>query len=54
MLWNKGKDNTLLRFIVLQNPDLTKARLAMLQGVANVIASGLEIFGVTPLQEMRE
>jgi arginyl-tRNA synthetase len=54
MLWNKGKENTLLRFIVPQNPELTKARLAMIQGVANVIASGLEIFGVTPLQEMRE
>lgn len=54
MLWNKGKDNTLLRFIVQQNPELTRARLAMIQGVANVIASGLELFGVTPLQEMRE
>lgn len=54
MLWNKGKDNVLLRFIMHQDPELTKARLAMIQGVAYVIASGLEIFGVTPLQEMRE
>lgn len=54
MLWNKGKDNTLLRFIVHQDPELTRARLAMIQGVSNVIASGLELFGVTPLQEMRE
>lgn len=54
MLWNKGKDNALLRFIVHQDPELTKARLAMIQGVAHVIASGLELFGVTPLQEMRE
>lgn len=54
MLWNKGKDNALLRFIVHQDPELTKARLAMIQGVANVIASGLELFGVAPLQEMRE
>ncbi|MBY0292295.1 MAG: arginine--tRNA ligase [Alphaproteobacteria bacterium] len=54
MLWNKGKDDTLLRFIVTQNRDLTRARLAMIQGVAYVIASGLQIFGVTPVKEMRE
>lgn len=54
MLWNKGKENTLLRFIVAENPDLTKARLAMIQGMAYVIASGLQIFGVTPVEEMRD
>jgi len=54
MLWNKGKDNALLRFILPQNPELTKARLAMIQGVTHVIASGLELFGVTPVEEMRE
>jgi arginyl-tRNA synthetase len=54
MLWNKGKENTLLRFIVVQNPDLTRARLAMLQGVAHVVASGFQIIGVTPVTEMRE
>ncbi|OJW47772.1 MAG: arginine--tRNA ligase [Alphaproteobacteria bacterium 41-28] len=54
MLWNKGKENTYLRFIVAQNHELTRARLAMIQGVAHVIASGLNIFGVTPVEEMRE
>lgn len=54
MLWNKGKENSLLRFILPQNQDLTRARLAMLQGVAHVIASGLQIFGVIPVEEMRE
>ncbi len=54
MLWNKGKENALLRFILPQNRDLTRARLAMLQGVVYVIASGLNIFGVTPVEEMRE
>jgi len=54
MLWNKGKENTYLRFIVAQNRELTRARLAMIQGVAHVIASGLNIFGVTPVEEMRE
>jgi len=54
MLWNKGKENTLLRFIVTQNLELTRSRLAMIQGVAHVIASGLNLFGVTPVEEMRE
>lgn len=54
MLWNKGKDNALLRFILPQNYDLTRARLAIIQGVAFVIGSGLTIFGVTPVEEMRE
>jgi arginyl-tRNA synthetase len=51
-LWNKGKDNAHLRFIIADDPDVTKARLALLQGVAFVIASGLQVFGVTPVQEM--
>jgi arginyl-tRNA synthetase len=54
MLWNKGKDNAILRFILPQEAELTRARLAMIQGVAHVIASGLFVFGVTPVKEMRE
>lgn len=52
-LWNKGKDDVALRFVVKDDPDLTLARLAMVRGVANVIASGLAVFGVTPVEEMR-
>lgn len=54
MLWNKGKENTLLRFIIADNKELTRARLAMIQGVATIIASGFQIIGVTPVREMRE
>lgn len=54
MLWNKGKDNSLLRFVVADNAELTRARMAMLQGLTHVIASGLNMFGVTPVKEMRE
>jgi arginyl-tRNA synthetase len=52
MLWNKGKDNAHLRFIIADGRDVTLARLALLQGVAFVIASGLQVFGVTPVEEM--
>jgi arginyl-tRNA synthetase len=52
-LWNKGKDNTHLRFIEPQHLEQTKARLALITATANVIASGLNILGITPVQEMR-
>lgn len=52
-LWNKGNDDVALRFLSPEDEELTLARLALLQGVAFVIASGLAIFGVTPVEEMR-
>ena len=52
VLWNKGKDEASLRFIIASDRDLTRARLALVRGVAIVIASGLAVFGVEPAQEM--
>ncbi len=52
-LWTKGKDATHLRFIQPGEAALTQARLAMVRSVAIVIASGLEVFGVAPVEEMR-
>jgi arginyl-tRNA synthetase len=52
-LWNKGKDDSALRFIVSGDAELTLARLALVQAVANVVASGLAVFGVEPVEEMR-
>ncbi len=52
-LWNKGKDNASLRFILEEDRDLTLARLALVKGVAFVIASGLQVIGVVPVEEMR-
>ena len=52
-LWNKGKDDKGLRFIMADDVDLTLARLAMIRATANVVASGLKVFGVTPVIEMR-
>lgn len=51
-LWNKGRDNTALRFIIADDLPATLARLAMIRAVATVIASGLEVLGVTPVEEM--
>jgi arginyl-tRNA synthetase len=53
MLWNKGKEEPSLRFLIAEEPELTKARLALVQGIKHVIASGLRVFGVDPAEEMR-
>lgn len=52
-LWNKGNDRPDLRFIRPDDPAVTLARAAMITAVATVIASGLQIMGVQPAEEMR-
>ena len=52
-LWNKGKDQVNLRFLVDGDPGLSLARLALIRAVALVIASGLAVFGVEPVEELR-
>jgi arginyl-tRNA synthetase len=51
LLWTKGRDEATLRFLV-PDADLTCARLALVRGVAVVVASGLQVFGVEPVEEM--
>ena len=51
--WNRGREEPGLRFVVEGDPELTRARLALVQGIGFVIASGLKVFGVTPVEEMR-
>ncbi|MBI1262489.1 MAG: arginine--tRNA ligase [Rhizobiales bacterium] len=52
-LWNKGKDDPSLRFILPEDRALTLARLSLIRAVAYVLASGLAILGVSPVEEMR-
>jgi len=52
-LWTKGKEDASLRFVTAEDPDTTMARLALVRATAIVIASGLAVFGVTPVEEMR-
>jgi arginyl-tRNA synthetase len=51
--WTRGKDLPHLRFIIQDDPQLTLARLAMVQGVVTVLASGLKLLGVKAPEEMR-
>jgi arginyl-tRNA synthetase len=52
-LWTRGRDLPYLRFIINNDAEVTKARLALVQGVVSVLASGLAILGVHAPDEMR-
>ena len=52
-LWSKGNSDEGLRFIVAGDEELTRARLALVRAMAVVVASGLRVMGVEPVQEMR-
>jgi len=51
--WNRGAGDDALRFIKVNDPQLTSARLALVQGVLNVLTAGLSIMGVAAPEEMR-
>jgi arginyl-tRNA synthetase len=51
--WNRGKDASYLRFIIQNDPQMTMARLALVQAVVTVLASGLGLLGVEAPDEMR-
>ena len=53
-LWTKGaREDESLRFIHPGDRELTRARLALVKALATVIASGLMVMGVEPVEEMR-
>jgi arginyl-tRNA synthetase len=52
-LWTRGRDLPYLRFIINNDAEITKARLALVQGVVSVLASGLAVLGVDAPDEMR-
>jgi arginyl-tRNA synthetase len=51
--WTRGKDSPHLRFIIQDDPQSTAARLALVQGIVTVLASGLALLGVGAPDEMR-
>lgn len=52
-LWNRGNEDTSLRFIQDANPAASQAKIALIRAVSIVISHGLSILGVTPAEEMR-
>ena len=53
MLWNRGRDDSTLRFLQADRLEETLARLALVAATATVIRSGLAVLGVEPREEMR-
>ena len=52
-LWNRGTDNNDLRFVKVNSPELTYARLGLVQAVSDVLSSGLALIGAAAPTEMR-
>ncbi len=52
-LWSKAREDTSLRFVVADDAELTRARMALVLGVRTVVASGLRVMGVQPVDELR-
>jgi len=51
--WNKGAENEQLRFVALNDMNLSLARLGLIRAVSSVLSSGLGIIGVDAPVEMR-
>ncbi len=52
-LWNRGNDDPSRRFLVENNPQLSRARLELSAGIGQIIRSGLNLMGVAATEEMR-
>ena len=51
-LWNAGRDDPALRFILESDTELTRARLQLVAATAQVIKSGLTLLSVQAPDEM--
>ena len=51
--WNRGTENPDLRFVKVTEPQLTHARLGLVQAVSDVLTSGLALIGADAPREMR-
>ena len=51
--WNRGNEETSLRFVQEGEVETSQAKIALARAVAVVISAGLGILGVTPAEEMR-
>lgn len=51
--WNLGNDDLTLRFLQKDAIEKTASRIALARAVSEIIASGLMVMGVEPMEEMR-
>jgi arginyl-tRNA synthetase len=52
-LWNRGNDDPERRFLLENNPQLSRARLELARGIGQIIRNGLGLMGVEAAEEMR-
>jgi arginyl-tRNA synthetase len=52
-LWNRGNDDPSRRFLLENNPQLSRARLELALAIGQIVKSGLELMGVAAAEEMR-
>jgi arginyl-tRNA synthetase len=52
-LWNRGNDDPARRFLLVNDPDTTRARLALADSIGQIIRNGLGIMGVAAAEEMQ-
>jgi arginyl-tRNA synthetase len=52
-LWNRGNDDPARRFLLENNPQVSRARLELARGIGQIIKNGLRIMGVEAVEEMR-
>jgi arginyl-tRNA synthetase len=53
MLWHLGNEDSTLRVLLRDQPELTLARVALVAATAIDIRSGLQVMGVNPVEELR-
>ncbi len=51
-LWNKGREDAQLRFILEEQSAITLSRLALIRAMALVLAANLTVLGIQPVEEM--
>jgi arginyl-tRNA synthetase len=52
-LWNRGNDDPSRRFLIENNPQVSRARLELAFGIGQIVRSGLDLMGVAAAEEMR-
>ncbi len=52
-LWNRGNDDPGRRFLIDNNPQLSRARLELALAIGQIVKSGLGLMGVAATEEMR-
>jgi arginyl-tRNA synthetase len=52
-LWNRGNDDPERRFLLENNPQISRSRLELAIGIGQIVKNGLGLMGVEAAEEMR-